>query len=304
MGMGQYFITILTAALPQMHLHKSHHSSLYLDCADGMLCGLLFRASTRDRVDVSTNSCKLGLSDCWQLWQSESVFCTGRSFWVVDRYLDYPGSHNTCSALFVNEHCYETEVCLHLCFRIAVSTVLRSKHKLNMKRGLYWCFELHSLYRVTIFTALRLQALRQANTYDFTYDRGYLALFSNLGALTGICGYCLPALLALKKHLTEAKQKRNERRITSHMIVKSGVWTTPSTDYYINGTSITCMYLALHSEEWLHWLHQRAKESEGQGHQQQCTTTGDVRCLHTYMSVIVCKKWKGQLMVETLGKRD
>lgn len=57
--------------------------------------------------------------------------------------------------------------------------------------------------RVIIVTALRLKALHMVSSPDLTYDKGYLSLLSNLGALVAITTCSAPAVFSLCRRLWE-----------------------------------------------------------------------------------------------------
>lgn len=61
--------------------------------------------------------------------------------------------------------------------------------------------------RVVVVTRLRLRALNRVNTRDFTYDRGYLGLLSNLGPMLGIITCCASAILPFVRRFQNKHEK-------------------------------------------------------------------------------------------------
>lgn len=55
--------------------------------------------------------------------------------------------------------------------------------------------------RVIIVTALRLKALDRVSSPDLTYDKGYLSLLSNLGALVAIATCSAPVAYSFFQRL-------------------------------------------------------------------------------------------------------
>lgn len=76
---------------------------------------------------------------------------------------------------------------------------------MSILRHLYHCRILISENnaRVIIVTALRLKALHMVSSPDLTYDKGYLSLLSNLGALVAITTCSAPAIFSLCRRLSE-----------------------------------------------------------------------------------------------------
>lgn len=87
------------------------------------------------------------------------------------------------------------------------------KLRLPLKQKILVLFVLSAGAMVTVITALRIAALHRINSYDFSYDQGYLGLLSAVGALLSIISCCAISLVPFVRYLHSIFPSR--RRVDS-----------------------------------------------------------------------------------------